>query len=105
MKAQHKPSTTNNSELDLNTLRQEIDVIDTQLCELLEKRSRVVDLVAHYKIKHNLPVYQPEREKLVLEHKATLATTYNLDPEFLKELFMLIMKSSRKKQEHIIKHQ
>ena len=53
--------------LSIDELRDRIDVIDTQLVRLLNVR--VACAVEIGKLKHELamPVYQPEREKRVLE--------------------------------------
>lgn len=51
---------------DLNTLRGEIDAIDTQLVELFEQRMHCARGVAEYKIKNNLPVLDASREEQVI---------------------------------------
>lgn len=51
----------------LEQCRQEIDEIDRQLIELFEKRMNVSKDVITYKLAHDLEIYQPEREKAVIE--------------------------------------
>ncbi len=52
---------------DLNTCRQEIDAIDTQIMKLFEQRMKVSKNVIEYKLAHDMEIFQPEREKAVIE--------------------------------------
>ena len=52
---------------DLNELRIEIDSIDSQLIQLFEKRMDIVKEVIEYKLSHDMPIYQSDREKEVLK--------------------------------------
>ncbi|HAW74231.1 MAG TPA: bifunctional chorismate mutase/prephenate dehydrogenase, partial [Alteromonas australica] len=47
----------------LNTLREGIDELDSQLVELLAKRSALTTQVGQIKAEAGMPVYVPEREK------------------------------------------
>lgn len=51
---------------DLKQCRQEIDSIDEQLIALFEKRMKVCEDVIKYKLEHDLPIFQSEREKEVI---------------------------------------
>ncbi len=55
---------------DLNQCRIEIDEIDEQIMALFEKRMNVSQNVIEYKLQENLPVFQPERERIVIEKNA-----------------------------------
>ena len=52
---------------DLKQCRIEIDAIDQQLMELFEKRMALSKSVVEYKIENNLEIFQPEREREVIE--------------------------------------
>ena len=52
---------------DLSRCREEIDEIDRELLSLLEKRMRVAENVARYKLANNMKVFDEERERAVLE--------------------------------------
>jgi chorismate mutase/prephenate dehydratase len=54
-------------ELDLQAIRKKIDELDKELAHVLTERLDTVLKVAQYKEKHNLPVFDAEREKKVLE--------------------------------------
>lgn len=51
---------------DLKQCRQEIDSIDEQLIALFEKRMKICEDVVKYKMEHDLPIFQSEREKEVI---------------------------------------
>ncbi|HEV2489155.1 MAG TPA: chorismate mutase [Candidatus Acidoferrales bacterium] len=48
--------------------RRRIDEIDRRLIELLNERSKCALEIGMLKLRHNIPVYQPERERQVLEN-------------------------------------
>ena len=52
---------------DLIKAREEIDLIDTEIIRLFEKRMDIVKDVAIYKIANKLPVLDSSREKAMLE--------------------------------------
>lgn len=52
---------------DLKQCRQDIDEIDEQILELFEKRMHIAHDVITYKLHNNQEIFQPKREKEVLE--------------------------------------
>lgn len=54
------------SDTKLKALREQIDAIDAQLLELLNRRARIAEQVGHVKAETNAPVFRPEREAQVL---------------------------------------
>ncbi len=52
---------------DLQKCREEIDAIDSELLVLLEKRIRVAESVARYKLANNMKVFDEARERAVLD--------------------------------------
>ncbi|MBQ5430112.1 MAG: prephenate dehydratase [Lachnospiraceae bacterium] len=82
---------------DLKDIRVEIDAIDNQLLELYHQRLLLAGNVAEYKIANHRPVLDKKREdeKLgVLTSKVSDA----FEQEGIRELFELIMSTSRKRQ-------
>ncbi len=59
------PDKADNKEIDLKELRKKIDQIDINLVELLDNRAEIVKEIGEYKKAHDIPIYQPEREKEV----------------------------------------
>ncbi len=87
--------------IDLQECRKEIDVIDKEIMSLFEKRMKVCEDVAKYKIHTGKKVLDPKREKdklKVLEEQA--------HGEFntlgVQELFQQIMAISRKRQYQLL---
>ena len=51
--------------MTLEELRNQIDVLDRQLVELLSERARAALMIGHLKVATSLPVYEPAREKII----------------------------------------
>jgi chorismate mutase len=51
--------------MTLEELREQIDVLDRRLVDLLSERARAAKMVGHLKAATSLPVYEPAREKVV----------------------------------------
>ena len=55
--------------MDLEKLRQEIDEIDSQMCDLFARRMQVVSGIGKYKKENNMPVLDPAREREVINRQ------------------------------------
>ena len=51
--------------MTLEELRDQIDILDRQLVELLSERARAALRIGHLKAATALPVYEPGREKVI----------------------------------------
>ncbi|MFI4940226.1 MAG: prephenate dehydratase [Burkholderiales bacterium] len=58
------------SDEKLKPLREQIDAIDVQIIDLLNRRARLAQEVGHVKAETNAPVFRPEREAIVLRRVA-----------------------------------
>jgi chorismate mutase len=88
------------SETELDTLRRAIDAVDTRLLELIHERVRLVLEVGAYKARSGLAVYDPERERRLLERLTALAHP-PLEPDTVRRIFeRLIDESRRLEQRH-----
>jgi chorismate mutase len=74
--------------------RRQIDEIDRKLVELLNQRSRCALEVGKIKQAENLPLYQPERERDVLEN-AGRANSGPLTDAAIRRLFERIIDEAR----------
>ena len=89
---------------ELENLRERIDTIDKELIALFEERMNVVNDIAKYKIKNNLPILNQNREDIVISKvKAIVKNKEYTDSaiEFIKD----IMEISKKFQQKIISKQ
>jgi chorismate mutase len=51
--------------MTLEELRNRIDILDRQLVDLLSERASAALMIGHLKAATSLPVYEPEREKVI----------------------------------------
>ena len=86
--------------MDLNFLRQKIDGIDDELVKLFQQRMDVSAEIARYKQQHQLPVFDPEREKQKLRGISGKVTKDYKD--YVSALYALIMELSRAEQERLL---
>lgn len=89
------------SENDLEKARKDINRIDEQILDALEERMEVAGRVARYKMRHALPVLDPQREQAVIDNRTARAQAAGL-PAGTAELFRIIMRMSRSRQEEIL---
>jgi chorismate mutase len=80
--------------VNLDDWRRRIDEIDRKLVELLNERSQCAIEVGHIKSTGHLPLYQPEREREVLEN-AERANPGPLPNTAIRRLFERILDEAR----------
>jgi len=59
--------------MKLKELRSEIDLVDSQIIDLIIKRRQLMNGVVEYKVNNNVPVFAPDREQQILKRVAELA--------------------------------
>lgn len=84
---------------ELDTLRVAIDGVDQRILALLAERVRLVLAVGEYKRKHGLAVYDPERERSVLERLSKAAES-PLDGDTVRRVFERLIDESRRIEQH-----
>ena len=82
--------------MELNELRNEINQIDDEILKLFLRRMEVTDQVADYKRQHDLPIYQPAREREVLKKVAEQAGSEMSG--YARVLFSMLMELSKSSQ-------
>ena len=86
---------------ELDALRHEIDSIDERILELVAARVRVVLRVGELKRRQNLAIYDPARERNMLERLGQRAQP-PLDAQTVRRIFeRLVDESRRLEQRHI----
>ena len=86
---------------EIGTLRQQIDVIDRQLLDLLALRIVVVHQVGDQKREKGLAVYDPKREEALLKRLVAQAPPA-LDEKAIRTIFEAIVSQSRRLEEEMI---
>ncbi|GAB7231961.1 chorismate mutase [Facklamia hominis] len=84
--------------------RKTIDHIDRQIVALFEQRTRTVEKVAAIKLANQLPILDASREDQVIKKVQSYLTDPSLK-EDLAELYIELMRLSRRHQADWIKHQ
>ncbi len=88
-----------NFEMELETLRSKIDVLDYQLIDVLKQRFAITNEIGEIKKTHNVAVLQIDRWKKVLESRSKYAENIGLSRELIAALFSEIHKESIKEQQ------
>jgi chorismate mutase/prephenate dehydratase len=86
--------------MDLQELRLYIDEIDEKLARLFQQRMDISAEIARYKQQNNMPVYDPAREKQILDKiSQKVDAGYKSD---ICVLYSLLFELSRARQERIL---
>ena len=86
----------------LDDLRNDIDRVDEVLVRLLNERARVACEIGRLKKALGVEVYQPEREKQVLEHVRGIAAEGPLGPDAIARLFERIIDEARRLERRLV---
>ena len=81
---------------ELSSLRDEVDIVDIKLIELLLKRFELVDKIGHVKKENKIPIFVPGREDEILEN-----LTRNIDSKYsmyIKDTFAHLLDVSKQYQ-------
>lgn len=71
----------------LDDLRKEIDLIDSEIVNLIAKRIEVVKKVGQFKKENNIPVIDNSRFKKVLNKVGELAEKNKISKDFVKDIY------------------
>lgn len=98
MKSNDRHDSQDSIDSKLATLRQCIDVIDSELIVLLNKRFEVVKQIGQCKVKNQASIYRPDREKeiiITLLRHIKDKNLVNLDKSIIEAIFYEIFAISR----------
>ncbi len=79
----------------INNLRKEIDIIDIELINIIEKRQDIVKQILKVKNEEDLLIEDPVREKKIIKN---LSEDSKLPKQMIKEIYNIIFKNSKKCQ-------
>jgi chorismate mutase-like protein len=86
----------------LDDLRRDIDRVDEVLVRLLNERARCVCEIGRLKKTQGVEVYQPDREKQVLEHVRSVAAEGPLGGDAVARLFERIIDEARRLERRVV---
>jgi len=90
--------------MDIEDLREKIDEVDTQILELLNKRSEFSIKIGEIKTDKGMPIHSPEREKIIMK-KMRQENPGPLNDDGVLRIFERIIDESRKLEKDIVKDQ
>lgn len=86
----------------LALLRQQIDRLDDELLELLDKRMKVACEIGQYKKEHSMPVIQAGRYNDLMERRVRSAEEMGMSADFMRAVLAAIHEESVRKQIEIV---
>ncbi len=87
----------------LESLRSEVDRLDTTLIQVLAQRLKTIEAIGKHKLEHELPIFQPERWNQVLLHVRSIASELGVEPAFVERIFHSIHQESIEKQKAVFR--
>jgi chorismate mutase-like protein len=84
--------------MDIAEWRKEIDKIDRQIVTLISKRAEAAQAIGRLKQATDLPIYEPNREKVIFEnvHKANPGPLPDIELTHIYERIIDVMRSLQK---------
>jgi chorismate mutase-like protein len=86
---------------NLDDLRKNIDRVDEVLVRLLNERARCACEIGRLKKDLGVEIYQPDREKQVLDHVRGIAAEGPLGPDAIARLFERIIDEARRLERRV----
>ena len=86
----------------LTLLRQQIDTLDNELLEVLNKSMRVSREIGQYKKEHRMPVLQAGRYDDIIQSRVKLAMEMGMSSDFMKSVLAAIHEESVRQQIEIL---
>lgn len=86
----------------LENFREEIDLLDQKIVETIGNRLALCKEIALYKKEYGIPMMQSQRVDHVKQKNALLGKAYHVDPEFMINLYTLIINETCRLEDEII---
>jgi len=78
----------------LDPIRDQIDIVDQQLIDLIAQRLKLVAKVGEVKSEHGFPIYVPEREAAMLGKRREEAEAQGIPPQLIEDVLRRLMRES-----------
>ena len=92
-------SKNENFENEISLIREQIDMLDYQIIDILNKRLGLVSDISKLKKENNVCSFQPTRWKNILKSRLSYSKKYNLSEIFIEKILKLIHEESILKQD------
>lgn len=97
----HKNTSENEFQSQLDSFRSQIDLLDSQLLDLLQKRMNIAENIGNIKKEKNIAVLQNKRWNDILENMIHKGNSHGLSEEFISKIFKAIHQESIHRQEKV----
>lgn len=87
---------------DIAELREKLDRTDERLLEEIRKRIETCVEIAHVKRENSIPMMQPHRIGVVQDRAAGFAEQHGMSPDFLRELYEVIIAETCRVEDIVI---
>ncbi len=87
---------------NLNLLRQQIDELDNEMLEVLNKRMAVSRQIGQYKKEHRMPVVQIGRHNEIMQSRVKLAEEMGMSGQFMRTVLSAVHEESVRQQIEIL---
>ncbi len=89
-------------QMNLDMMRQEIDQLDQELWDVLEKRMKLSKNIGMFKKENNLTILQPKRYNEIMNQRVEVGVSKGFSNEFSEKLFKNIHEESIRHQKYIM---
>ena len=86
----------------ITKIRKQIDRIDMVLITALAERMSLMPEIGLHKKEHNIPVFQEKREQEIMNKLKKIANDYELNGEFIEEIFLSIFNEAKRIQHEVM---
>ena len=90
------------AQAELDGVRAQIDILDSQILKVLEERMKLVDQIGQYKKANNIPILQAARWNEILDKSIEKGAKKGLSAEFVGSLFRAVHQESINHQQKIM---
>lgn len=91
-----------NFQQEINRLRSQIDILDEQMLDIIQKRMKIAENIGDLKKENNISVLQNKRWNEIQQRMILLGKEKNLSEEFVTKFLKIIHQESINKQEEIL---
>ncbi|WP_339531019.1 chorismate mutase [Pseudomonas mucidolens] len=82
--------------------RQQLDLINQQMVDLLAQRMEICRTIAEVKFSHDIPMMQPQRVTNTLDTVRALGASRQLRPDYLDKLFTVIIEETCDEEQRLM---
>jgi len=76
---------------DLSALREQIDLIDDQIIDLISRRFKLTGKIGQIKVDKSLPAHDERREEQIISRVVEKSKELSVNPELIHSIFKIIL--------------